>query len=189
MPFQPFDVEPEQYDKFKIVHIGGINHPESLSIAPDGNVHTVGKKGEVYRIDLSNNKVEQYATAPNRCLGQAIDADGNLYGCDIFAGNVVRVTPDGKCSIYATGPGGKKFGAFQPIAYFRPQLGKCGLNFDIGPADSVQPGKQELAGWRTNKKMSRFEDFSIDNLGQSDRTGAVGPRTCRFKINRHEVAH
>jgi sugar lactone lactonase YvrE len=101
------------------VHIPGLNHPESLSIGPDGTPYSVGKKGEVYRVDLATNTAEQYATAPHRCLGQAIDADGNMYGCDIFGGNVVLITPGGQSSVYATGPGGAKFGCANYPAFDR----------------------------------------------------------------------
>lgn len=98
------------YDLSKIVHIRGVDHPESISIGPKGEAYTTGTAGQVYRIDLDTNTVEQFAsTAPYRVLGQAVDADGNLYCAHIGAGTVVRITPEGKRSTYATGPGGERF--------------------------------------------------------------------------------
>ena len=42
------------------------------------------------------------STAPRRMLGQAVDADGNLYCADTVTGTVIRLTPDGRESTYAT---------------------------------------------------------------------------------------
>lgn len=94
----------------RTVHIRGVNHPESISVGPDGQAYTTGTAGEVYRLDLKNNTAEQFAsTAPRRMLGQAVDADGNLYCADASTGKVIRITPDGKETTYATGPGGERF--------------------------------------------------------------------------------
>ncbi len=43
-----------------------------------------------------------------RCLGSVVDADGNLYVAHT-AGDVLKITPDGKISLYATGPGESEF--------------------------------------------------------------------------------
>jgi sugar lactone lactonase YvrE len=42
-------------------------------------------------------------------LGQAVDAAGNLYCADCATGQVIRLTPDGRESTYANGPGGQPF--------------------------------------------------------------------------------
>lgn len=98
------------YDLKKIVHIPKVNHPESISVGPKGEAYTTGTGGEVYRLDLEKNTGEQFAsTAPRRMLGQVVDADGNLYCADASAGKVVRITPQGKETTYATAPGGKDF--------------------------------------------------------------------------------
>jgi gluconolactonase len=97
------------YDLKKIVHIRGVDHPESISVGPRGEAYTTGTGGQVYRLDLRTNTAEQFAsTAPRRVLGQAVDADGNLYCADV-SGKVIRITPDGRESIYANGPGGRPF--------------------------------------------------------------------------------
>jgi sugar lactone lactonase YvrE len=98
------------YDLKDIVHIRGVDHPESISVGPRGEAYTTGTGGQIYRLDLEKNIAEQFAsTAPRRLLGQALDADSNLYCADCSAGKVIRVTPDGRESSYATGPGGRKF--------------------------------------------------------------------------------
>ncbi len=98
-----------QYPVKNIVHIRGIDHPESISVGPDGAAYTTGTGGQVYRLDLETNTGRPFAsTAPRRVLGQAVDADGNLYCADV-SGKVIRITPDGNESTYATGPGGAAF--------------------------------------------------------------------------------
>lgn len=93
-----------------IVHIYGVDHPESISVGPKGEAYTTGTAGQVYRLNLENNTAEQFAsTAPRRVLGQAVDADGNLYCADCGDGKVIRITPQGEETTYATGPGGKRF--------------------------------------------------------------------------------
>src|SRR5438552_1800984 len=97
------------YNLKEIVHIQGVDHPESISIGPRGEAYTSGTGGQVYRLNLEKNIGEQFAsTAPRRMLGQAVDADGNLY-CADTTGKVIRLTPDGRESTYATGPGGRGF--------------------------------------------------------------------------------
>jgi gluconolactonase len=96
-------------DLKKIVHIRGVDHPESISVGPRGEAYTTGTGGQVYRLNLQANTAEQFAsTAPRRILGQAVDADGNLYCADV-TGKVLRISPDGRESTYATGPGGRPF--------------------------------------------------------------------------------
>lgn len=99
----------KSYDKYDIVHIGGVDHPESISVGRKGEAYTTGTGCQVYRVDLETNITEQFATTENRCLGQAVDADGNLYCADCVAGKVLKITPAGQISTYATGPGGQLF--------------------------------------------------------------------------------
>src|SRR5262245_43965553 len=96
------------YNLKEIVHIRGVDHPESISVGPQGEAYTTGTGGQVYRLDLETNTAQQFAsTAPRRVLGQAVDAAGNLYCADV-TGTVIRIAPDGRESLYATGPGGQK---------------------------------------------------------------------------------
>lgn len=98
------------YNTKDIVHIRGVDHPESISVGPAGEAYTTGTGGQVYRLNLEANIAEQFAsTAPRRMLGQAVDAEGNLYCADCATGKVIRLTPHGRESTYATGPGGQPF--------------------------------------------------------------------------------
>lgn len=98
---KPFDVH-------KIVHIRGVDHPESISVGPQGEIYTTGTGCQVYRVDIRANQVQQFAKTEARCLGQAVDAEGNLYVAHT-AGNVLRITPSGEIRVYATGLDGGKF--------------------------------------------------------------------------------
>ena len=99
-----------QFSNDRIVHIRGVDHPESIGIGPNGQAYTTGTGCQVYRVDLERNEAEQFATTEARCLGSAVDADGNLYLAQAgTVGNVLKITPDGQSSVYATGPDGKPF--------------------------------------------------------------------------------
>lgn len=102
--------EDSTYDLKKINHIRGVDHPESIAVGPQGEAYTTGTGGQVYRLDLGANTAHQYAsTAPRRVLGQAADANGNLYCADCTDGFVLRIAPDGDESVYASAPGGGRF--------------------------------------------------------------------------------
>lgn len=98
----------EQYNLKRILHIRGVDHPESIGVGPKGEVCTTGTGCQVYRVHLDTNTAEQFATTEARCLGSVFDADGTLYAAHI-AGNILKITPDGDISEYATGPEGKSF--------------------------------------------------------------------------------
>lgn len=101
--------ETKPYDLHRIIHLRGVDHPESISVGPRGEAYTTGTGRQVYRLDLENNSGVQFAATPNRCLGQAVDAAGNLYCADCVAGEILRVSPSGQIARYATGPDGQPF--------------------------------------------------------------------------------
>jgi sugar lactone lactonase YvrE len=96
------------FDNRNIVHIRNVDHPESISVGPKGEAYTTGTGCQVYRVDLEKNTATSFAHTNHRCLGQAVDASGNLY-CAHLAGNVLKVTPGGEITVYATGPGKTSF--------------------------------------------------------------------------------
>ena len=98
----------QPYDLTKIVHIRGVDHPESIGIGPRGEAYATGTGCQVYRIDIEKNTAEVFAHTEARCLGSVVDADGNLYVAHT-AGNVLKITPGGQVGVYATGPGGTRF--------------------------------------------------------------------------------
>ncbi len=79
----------------------GLDHPEGVAIGPDGKVYAGGEAGQVYRIDLNANTMEEYANTGGFILGLAHDADGNCYACDVE--RVVKVSPEGAVSTYSAG--------------------------------------------------------------------------------------
>jgi gluconolactonase len=103
---QPYRLE-------SIGHIDGVDHNESISVGPGGEAYTTGfVTCLVFRLDLDTNTAQAFAsTAPRRVLGQAVDADGNLYCAqpDAPGSQVIKITPDGKQSVYSKGPKGKGF--------------------------------------------------------------------------------
>lgn len=109
---------PVEYDLNRIQHIRGVDHPESIGIGPAGEPYTTGTGCQVYRLELNDNSCEQFATTEARCLGSAVDAEGNLYLAHT-AGDVLRVTPQGAISQYATGPGGESFACTNYPAFDR----------------------------------------------------------------------
>ena len=79
----------------------GLDHPEGVAIGPDGKVYAGGEAGQVYRIDVDANTMEEYANTGGFVLGLALDADGNCYACDVE--RVVKVASDGTLSTYCSG--------------------------------------------------------------------------------------
>jgi gluconolactonase len=78
-------------------------HPEGVAWGPDGRVYAGGEAGQVYRLDLSDGSCDEYANTGGNVLGLALDADANVYACDIELRQVVRVAPDGSRSTYSAG--------------------------------------------------------------------------------------
>lgn len=84
----------------------GLDHPEGVAFGPDGKVYAGGEAGQMYRIDLETNTMEEFANTGGFILGLAHDADGNCYACDVE--KVVKVTPDGTITTYSEGNSGQK---------------------------------------------------------------------------------
>jgi len=140
------------YNKDDIVHIGGVDHPESIAIGPKGEAYTTGTGCQVYRVDLKTNTAEPFAQTENRCLGQAVDADGNLYCADCVDGRVLKITPAGQISTYATGPGGQPFACTNYPAFDRQgnmYLSDSGdWSGEInGRIYKIKPGDSEAEPW------------------------------------------
>ena len=95
------------YELDKIIHISGVDHPESIGIGPNGEAYTTGTGCQVYRINLDTNAGDQFSSTETRCLGSAVDAEGNLYVAHCGKGDVLKITPDGEQSVYAAAPGGE----------------------------------------------------------------------------------
>lgn len=90
------------------VLVWGLDHPEGVCFAPDGNVYATGEAGQVYRIDLAAKSFAQIGSTGGFGLGIAADARSNLYVCDMGVKAVVKVTPDGAASTYSKGAAGEE---------------------------------------------------------------------------------
>jgi gluconolactonase len=82
----------------------GLDHPEGIAWGPDNLLYASGEAGQVYRIDPNTRACQQFASTGGFGLGLAHDADGNVYVCDMGVHAVMRVSPAGIATVYATGP-------------------------------------------------------------------------------------
>jgi gluconolactonase len=85
------------------VFVEGLDHPEGVTVGPDGTVYAGGEAGQIYRIDFTQRTVTELAVTSGLNLGLAADADGNVYVCNVAAPAVHRITPDGAVSVYCAG--------------------------------------------------------------------------------------
>jgi len=86
--------------------IDGLDHPECVTVGPDGYIYAGGEAGQVYKVTL-DGAVEQVGTTGGFALGVCVDGDLNAYVCDIKRFAVIRVAPDGTESVYADGIPGR----------------------------------------------------------------------------------
>ncbi len=79
----------------------GLDHPECVTWGSDGYAYAGGEGGQLYRINVSENKFEQFSQAPSFVGGMCQDGSGNLYFC---SGNkVYKGTAEGELSEYSSG--------------------------------------------------------------------------------------
>jgi gluconolactonase len=80
----------------------GLDHPEGAAVGPDGTVYAGGEAGQIYRI-APDGTPEQYADTGGFLYGVTLDGAGNVYGCDMGRGEIVRVNPAGDVTSYSRG--------------------------------------------------------------------------------------
>ncbi len=80
----------------------GLDHPEGAAWGPDGTIYAGGEAGQIYRIGLDGT-VTEIANTGGFLFGLVVDGDGNIYGCDMGRGEIVRVTPSGAVTAYSSG--------------------------------------------------------------------------------------
>ena len=81
---------------------GGLDHPEGVTIGPDGLVYAGGEAGQIYRIG-EDGSVTELASTGGLLYGVTLDGDLNVYACDFGNASVARITPSGDVSTYSTG--------------------------------------------------------------------------------------
>ncbi|HEY8446952.1 MAG TPA: SMP-30/gluconolactonase/LRE family protein [Thermomicrobiales bacterium] len=88
--------------------VEGLDHPEAVACGPRGELYASGEAGQVYRVDLATGSVTQLGTTGGFALGLCLDADYNVYACDLARHAVIRVTPSGETSVYSDGAPNRK---------------------------------------------------------------------------------
>ncbi|QEG36412.1 SMP-30/gluconolactonase/LRE family protein [Bythopirellula goksoeyrii] len=91
---------------FKI-HADGLDHPEGVSRGPNGLVYAGGEAGQIYRIQPGGT-VEMIANTGGFILGLCLDAECNVYACDIKNKAVMRIDPEGTVEVYSNGSDARK---------------------------------------------------------------------------------
>lgn len=70
-----------------------LDHPEGVAVGPDGAIWCGGERGQIFRVDPIDAKIEQVASTGGFCLGLAFGLDEALYVCDPRHRAVMRVDP------------------------------------------------------------------------------------------------
>lgn len=82
--------------------VDGLDHPEGVARGPDGYLYAGGEAGQVYRIG-PDGRIEQIASTGGFILGVALDADANVYACDLGRAQVMRVSATGGVRTFSSG--------------------------------------------------------------------------------------
>src|SRR5438445_193693 len=81
-----------------------MDHPEGVTVGPDGYVYAGGEAGQIYRIDPNSRRAVQLGSSGGFTLGVALDGTGSVYACDPTRHGVVVFSPAGKHCDYASRP-------------------------------------------------------------------------------------
>lgn len=81
----------------------GLDHPEGVTVGPDGTLYAGGEAGQIYRVDADGTST-QVASTGGFLLGLCADAAGRLYCCDVGRRQVLRADPStGEVAVYSEG--------------------------------------------------------------------------------------
>lgn len=83
--------------------VDGLDHPEGVAWGPDGYVYAGGEAGQIYRVNLDDGTYQEIGNTGGFALGVCLDANANVYACDMVRKAVMRITPEGKVSTYSNG--------------------------------------------------------------------------------------
>ncbi|MFW2381622.1 MAG: SMP-30/gluconolactonase/LRE family protein [Acidimicrobiales bacterium] len=87
-----------------------LDHPESLTVGPDGAIWCGGEAGQIYRLDLDGPRLDLVASTGGFTLGLAHLDDGRLLTCDLKHGAVFQTDLEsGESRVFATGAGDTQF--------------------------------------------------------------------------------
>jgi sugar lactone lactonase YvrE len=85
------------------IHVEGLDHPEGVTVGPDGVVWAGGEAGQVYRISGTPAAAQEIGSSGGFTLGLAVDAGGYVYTTDPLHRCVQVFSPTGACRPYSTG--------------------------------------------------------------------------------------
>ncbi len=99
----------------------GVDHAECVAFDREGTLWAGGEAGQIYRID-SEGRVETVATLGGFCGGIAFSPADELFVCNPALG-IVRVSRDGRHSVFATHAGNHKlicpnYGVFDSVGNY-----------------------------------------------------------------------
>ncbi|MBT8491734.1 MAG: SMP-30/gluconolactonase/LRE family protein, partial [Deltaproteobacteria bacterium] len=87
-----------------------LDHPESLTVGPDGAIWCGGEAGQIYRLDLDGPRLELAASTGGFTLGLAHLGDGRLLTCDLKHAAVFQTNLEtGESTVFATGADDVRF--------------------------------------------------------------------------------
>ena len=134
----------------------GLDHPEGITLTPDGRIYVGGEAGQIYRIE-DDDTFTEIANTNGFILGIAADAAGRIYAIDTVHRCVWRVEPDtGSHEVYATGPAGRPFGV--------PNWGAFDATGNLLLTDSGEWGAANGLIWRIRPggKAEVWTESAID---------------------------
>ena len=88
-------------DRFE-VYAGELDHPEGVTVGPDGLVYAGGEAGQIYRV-AAGGRVDELASTDGFMYGVTLDADRNVYACDFGNAAMMRISASGEISMYSSG--------------------------------------------------------------------------------------
>ena len=90
--------------------VEGLDHPEGVTVGPDGSVYAGGEAGQVYQVDLDAGTFAEIASTGGFLLGLCADGKGRVYCCDVGRRELISVDPaTGATEVHSTGPSGAPF--------------------------------------------------------------------------------
>lgn len=86
----------------------GLDHPESVCVAPDGTLYAGGEAGQLYRITPSGEQ-HVIGSTGGFLLGVTLDGNGGMHACDIGNKALMHIASTGEVTCRTRAAGDRKF--------------------------------------------------------------------------------